>query len=39
MRDLLPALIIALFFWCMIDYRLHSIAWLIPAMMLIGGKR
>lgn len=37
MRDYVMALIIALFFWCMIDYRLHSIAWLIPAMLLIGG--
>ncbi len=34
MRDLLPAMIIALFFWCMVDYRLHWLAGLITAALI-----
>lgn len=33
-----PALALAALLWCMIDCRLPLAAWLIPAMLLIGGE-
>lgn len=38
LTDSAPALIIALEFITLIDYRLHPLAWILPAMLLIGGK-
>jgi len=39
LKDSAPALALAALLWCMIDCRLPLVAWLIPGILLTGGRK